>query len=604
MSERSLWTRINDGLTRTRLVVTNLFFIGMVLLLAVLIFGGGERISVPEGGALVINPQGNLVEQRSLVDPIQEWLTPGAALAETEIDVLLKALKTAAEDERIRLVVITLDGLRNASTAHAEAVATAVKAFRETGKEVIAYGNYYDQSHYLMASAADAVYMHPFGQIILPGFEINRLYFKELIDKLKIKINVFRVGRYKEFVEPYERVDMSDDARQANRELVDGLWTRYSDAVIDNRDLAPAGFERYSQQFDQALQETDGDLARLAVEYGLVDELLTPDQARVRIADKVGYDQEGDFRGVTMADYLQATVEQSGAGADQRVGVITAEGAIVDGDARGGVIASNRIIALIRRAREDETVAALVLRLNSPGGSAFASELIRQELELTQLSGKPVVVSMGPVAASGGYWIASTADAIVAEPTTLTGSIGVFGIVPTFDEGIAAIGVRSDGVRTSPLSNISPLLPINEPTARILQASVEHTYERFINLVARGRDLSPEQVDAIAQGRVWIGTRALDLGLVDVLGNREAAVNKAVELAQLDDFRIKHIEEPVSPREMLLRELVGAVGIEPPLAGNSLLQSLSQAGSLLNSLNDPRHVYALCEACQAQGANW
>ena len=234
MSERSLWARINDGLTRTRLVVTNLFFIAMLVLLAVLIFGGGERISVPEGGALVINPQGNLVEQRSLVDPLQEWLTPGAALAETEIDVLLKALKTAAEDERIRLAVITLDGLKNASTAHAEAVAEAVKAFRESGKEVIAYGNYYDQPHYLMASAADAVYMHPFGQIILPGFGINRLYFKELIDKLKIKINVFRVGRYKEFVEPYERVDMSEDARQANRELVDGLWTRYSDAVIDS----------------------------------------------------------------------------------------------------------------------------------------------------------------------------------------------------------------------------------------------------------------------------------------------------------------------------------------------------------------------------------
>jgi protease-4 len=397
---------------------------------------------------------------------------------------------------------------------------------------------------------------------------------------------------------------MSEEARQANRELVDGLWDRYSDAVIDNRDLDPAGFERYSQQFDEVLQETNGDLARLAVEYGLVDELLTPDQARVRIADKVGYDHEGDFRGVAMADYVQATVDQSGAGADKRVGVITAEGAIVDGDARGGVIASDRIIALIRRAREDETVAALVLRLNSPGGSAFASELIRQELELTQLSGKPVVVSMGPVAASGGYWIASTADAIVAEPTTLTGSIGVFGIVPTFDEGMAAIGVRNDGVRTSPLSNISPLLPINEPTARILQASVEHTYERFINLVARGRDLSPEQVDAIAQGRVWIGTRALDLGLVDALGNREAAVNQAVELAKLDDFRIKHIEEPVSPRELLLRELMGAVGIEPPLAGNPLLQSLSEAGSLLNSLNDPRHVYALCEACRAEGANW
>lgn len=604
MSERSLWNRINDGLTRTRLVVTNLFFIGMMLLLAVLIFGGGERISVPEGGALVINPQGKLVERRSLSDPLQKWLTPGAALAETEIDVLLKALKTAADDDRIRLAVIKLDRLQNASTAHAEAVATAVKAFRETGKEVIAYGNYYDQSHYLIASAADAVYMHPFGQIILPGFEINRLYFKELLDKLKVKINVFRVGKYKEFVEPYERVDMSEEARQANRELVEGLWTRYSDAVITNRDLDSERFERYAQQFDEVLRETDGDLARLAVEYGLVDELLTPDQARVRIADKVGYDNEGDFRGVAMADYLEAAADETGGGDDRRVGVITAEGAIVDGDARGRVIAADRIIALIRRAREDEAVAALVLRVNSPGGSAFASELIRQELELTQLSGKPVVVSMGPVAASGGYWIASTADAIVAEPTTITGSIGVFGIIPTFDEGLAAMGVRNDGVRTSSLSNISPMLPINEPTARIVQASVEHTYERFINLVARGRDLSPEQVDTIAQGRVWIGTRALDLGLVDALGNRDLAVAEAVELAQLDSFRIKVIEEPVTARELLMRELIGAVGFDLPVAGNTLLQRLSEAGSLLNSLNDPRHVYALCEACQANGISW
>lgn len=604
MSERSLWTRINERLARFRLFFGNLVFIVMLILVAVILFGGRERIDVPDGGALVIDPQGSLVERRTIVDPFREWLTPGATLAETEVGAVLEALQKAAQDDRIALVVLHLDDLQFASTAHAEAVAEALKAFRAAGKEVIAYGTFYDQPHYLMASAADAVYLHPFGQLILPGYQVQSLYFKDLLDKLKIKINIFRVGRYKEFVEPFDRMDMSDAAREANRQMVDTLWARYADLITANRDLDPERFRRYAQQFDEALAETDGDMARLAVEYQLVDELLTPDEARVRVADKVGYAEHGKFRQIAMADYLTVAGDRDEQSAARRVGVIIAEGTIVAGDAQGGVIAADRLIKLIRRAREDDSVATLVLRLNTPGGSAFASELIRQELELTQLAGKPVVVSMGPVAASGGYWIASTADAILAEPTSITGSIGVFGIVPSFEDSLATIGVANDGVTTSELATASPLTGVNEATARVLQASVEHTYERFVNLVARGRDLSPEQVEQVAQGRIWVGSRALELGLVDALGGSDDAVARAAELAQLEEYRIKRIEPPLSPRELLLRELLGGAAAQPAATIRPLIGALHRASALLETLDDPRNLYALCGSCALESGGW
>ena len=600
----SLWTRIGSGVTRARLFLSNLFFFGFLLIALLFLFSGSERIQVPDGGALVLNPAGVIVEQRSLIDPLQRWLSPGSITAETELASVLNALERARDDDRIRLLVLSFDDLQGVSTAHADAIGEALTAFRAEGKEIVSYGNYYAQQPYLMASAANAVYMHPLGQLLLPGYQIENLYFQEALEKLKINIHVFRAGQYKEFVEPYTRTDMSPEAREANSTLVATLWAHYGDKVMQRRDLDAERFDRYTQFLEQALAETDGDLARLAVEYHLVDELLTPDQARVRIGDKVGYDGNGDFRGIDFTRYLQATAEKTSS-RDQRarIGVITAEGPIVMSGPVRGVIAADRLIELIREAREDDAIGALVLRIDSPGGSSFASELIRQELELTQLAGKPVVVSMASVAASGGYWIAATADAIVAEPMTLTGSIGVFGIFPTFEGSLGALGVRTDGVATSSLGNMSPLSPLGEPVGKVLQASTESIYTRFVNLVARGRDLTPDAVEELAQGRVWLGTKALDLGLVDQLGDRSAAINRAAELAGLTDFGVSDLTPPMSPGQQLLEQLLGDLTGQQQEArwGQSALAPIARQAratwTLLENLNDPLSQYAICLVC-------
>ncbi|MEZ5561099.1 MAG: signal peptide peptidase SppA [Pseudomonadales bacterium] len=609
---RSRWARFNDGISRARIIAGNLVFLIVVAFLLVWFWSGGETVAVPDDAALVINPQGAIVERPSITEPLQEWLAPGRVEPETALRDVLTAIERGAQDARIRSLVLDLEDLSGLSTAHAAAIGNAVAAFREAGKEVVAYGSYYTQAQYLIASYADAIYMHPFGQLTLQGFGINELYFKDLLDKLRVTVNVFRVGKYKEFVEPYTRTGMSDDAREANQALVDTLWSGYSDVVRHNRQIDAQAFDRYTQAYDQALTETDGDTARLALEYGLVDELMTPDQVRVRIADSVGYDEQGNFNGIDFASYLEATRKPPHRG-DGQIAVITGEGAIVTGDQPRGVIAAERMVGLIREARRDDKVRALVLRLNTPGGSSFASELVRQELELTQLAGKPVVVSMGPVTASGGYWIASTADRIVAEPDTITGSIGVFGIVPTFEQTLDWVGVHTDGVRTSPLAGDDITSGLGQATASVMQASVESTYQRFIQLVARGRSLSPERVDEIAQGRVWLGSKALDLGLVDALGDREAAIAEAGKLAGLDSWQVREFEQPLTARELLLRALTNNLSLADQLgaAAQSALDArlaslpfgpqMRSAWQALSALTDPKSVYALCEACLDPG---
>lgn len=601
-----VFARIGRGLTRLRLILSNLFFFGFLLVVIFLLLAEAPAPTVPNKGALVLNLKGAVVEQRSPVDPIEQWLTPTAVVGETELSDVLDALKRARDDDRIPMVVLDLDDLQFVSLAHAEAIGAALDAFRESGKKVVAYGSYYDQQPYLMASHADAVYMHPMGQVLLPGFQINRLYYSKLLEDLKVRVHVFRVGTYKEYVEPYIRQDMSEPARDVNRDLVTTLWNDYGEQIRRNRDLQHDRFEHYTQDYADAMAETEGDPARLAVEYHLVDELLTPDEVRARIADTVGRDDEGDFNGIGFRDYLQAVDgDPQPRGGRPQVAVITGQGEVVMGNQLRGVIAAERMVQTIRRAREDDRIGALVVRLNTPGGSAFASELIRQELELTQLAGKPVVISMGPTTASGGYWISCTADAIFAEPTTLTGSIGVFGILPTFEDSLESIGVTHDGVRTTPLTSANPMTGISEATSRVLQAGTEHTYRRFLNLVARGRDLPLDKVESIAEGRVWLGTQALDRGLVDELGDRQAAIERAAELADLTDYDVRRLKPPLTAREVLLRELFGSVSTDTashwlggPGALSPLVRQAGEAWKTLTSLNDPRHNYALCLTCR------
>lgn len=594
MNDRGFFSRLGAALTTVRVVVSNVLFLVLVVVVLLLLFSRPSVVVVPHDSALVLNPRGALVDQRAITDSLASLFSPETdAAREVEVGDLLKAVDRAAADDRITMLVLRLDQLEGVSPGYASTIGAAVGRFRAAGKQVVAYGNYFSQGQYLLASFADAVYMHPMGQVLLPGYGGNNLYFKGLLDKLNVKVNIFRVGRYKEFVEPWTRSDMSDDAREANQALVDGLWANYADVVQANRKLPPGAFEHYTQSFPEALTAA-GDPGTAAVEALLVDELLTPDAARSRIASVVGYNEQGEINGIGYRDYLGATSDSS-SDADAKIGVITATGPVVTGSSRGA-IAADRIIEQIRRVRRDEDMVALVLRLNTPGGSSFASELIRQELELVQLAGKPVVVSMSNVAASGGYWISSTADRIVAQPTTITGSIGVFGIVPTFEKTLDHIGVSTDGVATTPLSGADPFAGLTPAVSEILQAGVEQTYDQFVNLVARGRNMPPEKVNAIAQGRVWIGSKALELGLVDELGTLADAVRSAASLAEVEEYEEVKVSAPLTARELLLKELLdndaSTADVNAPL-----LDRLSPLWRTLLLLDDPRYTYALCETC-------
>ena len=592
MNKPGIFRRVGAFLTSARNFTLNALFLLFLVIALFAVLDAFESPPVPAGGALLINPEGAMVEESRAFDPFSGFLG-GDELMEADIHEIVRALDHAAEDDRIKMVVLKLDDLASASAAHAELLGAALSRIRGAGKQVVSVADNYSQSQYAIASHADGVYMNPEGAVLLFGYGAYPPYFKGLFDNLKLDVHVFRVGEYKSAVEPFIRDDMSDPAREANQALVDGLWATYRQAVLDNRQLDAEPFDRYTNAFDQALAQANGDTARAALESGLVDELMSADQMRANIAATVGWDGDGNINGIGYRRYLRAlgpSTEQSG-----NIGLVFLRGVIQMGDDRDAAAAEN-LVELIRKARKDDSVKALVVRVDSPGGSAFASELIRQELELVQLAEKPVVVSMGSVAASGGYWVSATADRILAQPTTITGSIGIFALLVGMERAMSEIGVTSDGVGSTPYSGgFNPLRPLGEPMRRVMQASIDHGYDQFINLVARGRDMTPEAVDAVAEGRVWLGSRALELGLIDGLGDLSDAVAEAAKLANLDDYSTKRFSTPLSPRDVLIQQLMDVAGISPtpvPLA-----DVLSEANMLLKSFNDPRHTYAICEPC-------
>jgi protease-4 len=488
--------------------------------------------------------------------------------------------------------VLDLEHMTGVSPAHLSGLGDALAQAKAAGKEIVAVGDYYTQGQYYLASYADNIYMHPMGQVLLTGFGSYQNYYKDLLDRLKVKVHVYRVGAYKAAVEPYTRTDMSAEAREANRAMIDELWQDYIAKVSTNRKMTLDQINDYVNRYEDVLKSADGDMARAALEHGLVDALISRDEMRERLIAKVG-ESEGTFRQIASNDYLRAT-RRVPAPATNEVGVVVAAGMILPGEQPRGSIGADSLTELIRSARLDKNVKAVVLRVDSPGGAAISSEVIRQEIEQLQVSGKPVVVSMAGVAASGGYWISATADEIWAAPTTVTGSIGIFGMVPTFEDSLAAIGVARDGVGSAPLAGaLDPLGGISDPMGRILQANVEAGYKRFLDLVSRGRNMLPEDVDKIGQGRVWTGRKAHELGLVDGLGQLPDAIAAAAKRAGLTDYQVRFIEKPLSAREQLLQQLAGSMGF----VSSTSLGQLARALSDLARLDDPLHTYALCEAC-------
>ncbi|XOV81777.1 MAG: signal peptide peptidase SppA [bacterium] len=605
-SKVSILGRIGAGITKLRNFFLNALFLLVLVLITLGLLATCEGITVPDNAALVINPRGVIVDAATLPDPFEELLTAGPRLAEVELRSLLRAIELAASDPQIKMIVLDLDEMAWAAPAHAQRIGEALAGFQSAGKKVVAYGQYYSQAQYHVASFADALYLHPMGQIIFEGFGGFTFYFKELLDKFDVNVHVFRVGDYKSAIEPYTRNDMSEESRLASEELYQDIWQHFLRDISANRLIEKPVLQSYADNLADILKITQGDMARAALETQLVDELLTADQVNVRIADDVGYRDRlrGEINGIDFQTYLTANAlyEPAVALGKDKIAEIVVQGIIMNQGEGNQLAVAEDIISLIRRARDDRSVKAVVLRVDSPGGSQFASELIRQELELLQLAGKPVVASFGASAASGGYWVSATADAIVAEPTSITGSIGIFSFIPSFEKTLEKYGVYTDGVGTTELSmGLNPFTGVNQPMAEILQAQVEHGYAQFIALVARGRDMSLEQVDAIAQGRVWTGETAKQLGLVDELGGFHLAQEKAAELAGLDTWEPVRLQPPVDPRAAFLAELM-MPDAQTRVSRTSPLSQLQRGWQILAQFDDPANRYVLCESCLTTNA--
>ncbi len=588
------------------------------LLLLLLIFGViGAVFSrpiplVPDRAALVIAPQGPLVEQFSgdpLERAVSEILRQGPS--QTRLRDIVGAIDAARDDKRISSLYLDLGGLEGGGTAKLQEVAAAIDRFRKSGKPVIAFGEFYDQPQYYLAAHADEVYLDPQGIAYVDGFANYGLFVQDALDKLSVDWNVFRVGQYKSAVEMFTRNDMSAAEREESLAWLSSVWTTWKTDVATARGIEPAVLQDYADNSAQSLRKVDGDLAKLALEAGLVTNLEGRYRVEERLAEITGTDEDThSYQGVDQWSYL-ANVNSSKALSTKpvdKIAVIVASGEIVPGEQQPGMIGSDTLAGQLRDARFDEDVKAVVLRIDSPGGSTFASEVIRREVDELKAAGKPVVASMSSLAASGGYYIAMDADRIVASPATLTGSIGIFAMFPTFQRTLERVGVHVDGVGTTALSGeFSPLRPMGEPTKDILQQSIEHEYRRFIGMVAKSRKQDVAAIDAIAQGRVWSGVDAKRLGLVDQLGSYEDAVQLAAKLAKLGkDFDVEFFDAEVGFGEALgLRIRASIAAVLAPLVPQSMMQKLLPRSvqpvvaelDRLSRLSDPRNTYMYCLAC-------
>ncbi len=601
---RLIW-RVAAGIYALLILV----FLLAVPVSAYLLFFGGSGVTVEDNVALVWAPTGDLIEQSSMPAPdalVRDLLS--GPEPQTVVRDLVEALDRAAEDDRIALAFLKLDQLGAASAGQLQDLTDAIDAFRESGKRVVAWSPSYNQAQYELATHADHVYLDPMGYVFVEGYAVYRKYFAEGLDKLGVDINVFRVGEYKSFVEPFLRNDMSPPARAANRAWLESLWDVYLDEITGVRELTSSDIEGYVAKFDSNLAESGGDAAAMAKSAGLVDEIASLEATRDAMREIVGTDDDhGSFRQINHFQYLSATESaQPEPRTENRIGLVVVEGPIVDGESMRGAAGGETVAKLVAEARRDDSVAALLLRVNSPGGSVYASERIRREVALTREAGKPVVVSMAGTAASGGYWISMNADQIWAQPATITGSIGVFGIIPTYGKPLAELGIHTDGVGTTPLSGaLRGDRPLSPMVKRIIQSGIEHTYDQFIGRVAEARDMQKTAVDEIAQGRVWSGADAQRIGLVDSLGGFDQALTATAELAGLQpgDYGLKPIR-PSSNWQALMRQLLSSrAGLDFLPDWITRLPADPAFDWLRHGLTDPRGFYAhcFCELAPADG---
>lgn len=594
------------ALSWLRGTLANLLLLAVVIFFASVLLHDGNKAALSDNTLLYVQPGRAIVEQRSYDDSLGTLMqqSDDDVPAESVLHEMTSAIRWAKDDKHIKGIVIQTDQLEGADLSKLDAITQAIDAFKDSKKPVIAIGDNFSQGQYFLASAADKIYLNPMGSVQLYGFSAYQHYLKDLLDTLAINVHVFRAGQFKSFVEPFVRNDMSPEARENLAQWMNEQWSFYRNAIEQRRKLPSGGIDNFINQQDRLLAQHSNNAAQLAQQYGLVDVLATRQAAEKAVNTLAGSDQPNTVDTSAYYRLVMARKEPSRLLEKTRhIAVIQASGDIVEGYQPAGTVGAETLVSLIRSAREDANTAAIVLRIDSPGGSAFAAELIRDELAAAQAAGKPVVASMGGVAASGGYWIAASANEIWASATTITGSIGVFGIVPTLENTLSWWGIHSDGYSTNALADIAAQIdrPVSPMAARVLQQGVEFTYNEFLRLVATGRKRTPEDIDKIAQGRVWTGRHAHQLGLVDHIGELDDAIASAARLANLKQYEPDFLEPELSPWESFKQQFFSATFLPKPLTQWAQWLARLPALQSLNTLqrfNDPNHVYVRCWECR------
>jgi protease-4 len=609
---KSLFVGLWSILNFCRKLFFNLIFIALFIGLLSILMKDNNKIIVPSDSALVLKLSGSIVIEKRGVDPFEEFMQEAFEDDSQDNEILLQdvllTIENAKQDNRIKALVLDLQQLSGAGLDKLEQISQALVNFKESGKPVYAIGDNYSQNQYYLASHADHLYLNPMGYMLFEGYGRFPTYYKSALEKIKAQTHVFKVGTYKSAIEPYIRDDMSEAAKEANQAWLSAMWTQYKNNVAKARNLSPLNFDEKLEDFMVKFEQVGGDFAQYALQNGWVDALKTRDEVRQELIDLVGTNESGmSFKQISYRNYLKIispSLPHLPNDMD-KVGIVVAKGTILNGTQKPGDIGGDSTAELLVKARLDDSVKSVVLYVDSPGGSAFASEIIRQEVENLQKAGKPVVAVMSTYAASGGYWISAGADQIWAAPSTITGSIGIFGMFLTFENTLDYLGVHTDGVGTTDFAGFGITKTLDPRMGQILQRGIEHGYDQFISLVAEKRDMSKEQVDTIAQGRVWIGETAKELGLVDEIGYLEDGIKAAAQLASLERYDTQYIQRSLSSREMFWKELFGQASVLMDGAFKTKTQSpfmafvkeLTVDIDTAAKFNDPMGVYSFCLEC-------
>lgn len=601
---------LGAGITWFRNALMNTLFI-VLLIIFIVAIGASAPQPLPETFALRLAPTGLLVDQRSYIDPASLLLSEeDPEENETVVSDVVEAINKAAKDKRVTMLVLEPGRMLGGGVSKMNDIGQALENFKNAGKKIIAVSDNYSQDQYYLASFADEIYLHDMGLIEITGYGRYMNYYKTALDKLGVTIHAFRSGKYKDYLEPYLRDDMSEESREHNAQWINELWASYTGKIESLRKLPPGSINDYVNNIDAHMALTTGDSAKLALEKALVDKVASRQEMEKMLIEQAGLSEDGDwYNGVGVKSYL-ADVRKHLSLEKNKVAVVVASGSIVDGYQPDGSIGSESMLELLRQVKDDEAIKALVIRIDSGGGSAFASEIIRSEVIALREKKIPIYISMGTVAASGGYWIATAGDKIWAQPTTITGSIGVFGAFPTLEKSLQKIGINTDGVGTTELAGSMRLdRPLSEKASKVVQMGVDSIYQRFITLVADARKQEVKAIDEIAQGHVWTGNKAKEIGLVDELGTLNDVITAIAQEADLSSYQVEFVQRPLSPKEEFLRSLTqGHAGTFVP---KSLLENFASLNVLndlapvlkplsdFKSMNDPQGIYVQCLDCVA-----